>query len=125
MLAAAMLAASLCVSCQASKPVEIAKPGGVDLDAAAEIGPNGNGLWLLDGPVAASSVAWYSAWASALAATTPRPWRAIQPPNHTGSSRPMTKATSAGRVNSEPLTIVSASLGVVCSGFACSSAPPT
>ncbi len=56
MLAAAMLAASLCVSCQASKPVEIAKPGGVDLDAAAEIGPNGNGLWLLDGPVAASSV---------------------------------------------------------------------
>ena len=69
MLAAAMLAASLCVSCQASKPVEIAKPGGVDLDAAAEIGPNGNGLWLLDGPVAASSVI-EALWPAAMVMTS-------------------------------------------------------
>lgn len=55
-LAAALLAVGLCVSCGSAKPVDIAVPEGVDLEAAAQLGDSGNGLWLLDGPVAASRV---------------------------------------------------------------------
>lgn len=55
-LAAVMLVGALSVSCAKTKPVEIPVPEGVDLGAAAEIGDSGNGLWLLDGPSAASRV---------------------------------------------------------------------
>lgn len=46
----------LSVGCTKAKPVDIPVPEGIDLKAAAEIGDAGNGLWLLEGPVAASSV---------------------------------------------------------------------
>lgn len=55
-LAAMVLAAAVCVGCQAAKPVEIPVPAHVDLRAAAEIGDSNNGLWLQEGPIAASRI---------------------------------------------------------------------
>lgn len=55
-LAAVLLVSALSVSCAKTKPIEIPVPEGVDLGAAAEIGDAGNGLWLLDGTVAASRI---------------------------------------------------------------------
>ena len=54
--AAAALCVALCVSCARAEKIEIPVPEGVDLAAAAEVRDAGNGLWLLDGPVAASRV---------------------------------------------------------------------
>lgn len=53
---AAVTAAMLCVSCSKAEPIEIPVPEGVNLPAAAEVRDEGNGLWLLEGPTAASHV---------------------------------------------------------------------
>ncbi|MFC5338655.1 hypothetical protein [Leucobacter denitrificans] len=55
-LAAVVIAGSLLVSCSKEEPEPVPKPEGIDLEAAAEIGASGNGLWILDGVSAAGRV---------------------------------------------------------------------
>lgn len=55
-LAAAAVCVALCASCARAEKIEIPVPEGIDLAAAAEVRDTGNGLWLLDGPVAAGRV---------------------------------------------------------------------
>ncbi len=55
-LAAVVVAGALLVSCSKQEPEPIPTPEGVDLEAAAEIGASGNGLWILDGVSAAGRV---------------------------------------------------------------------
>lgn len=55
-LAVVAAAAILLTGCSRTEPVEVPVPEWVDLEAAAEIGSDGNGLWLLDGPSAASEI---------------------------------------------------------------------
>ncbi len=54
--AAVALCVALCASCARAEKIEIPVPEGIDLAAAAEVRDTGNGLWLLDGPVAAGRV---------------------------------------------------------------------
>lgn len=55
-LAAVVLSVAVLASCSRTEPEEIPVPEGVDLEAAGEVGPSGNGLWILDGVSAAGRV---------------------------------------------------------------------